>query len=573
MNESPELRRAARVLTVVGALAIAGWAVPALLMLHRGFAIEDEGTYVLNYLTWRNNHYFPSGAQAFYGPLFEAFHYSIPTLRVVRLLMGVAANAWFGWALVRWLVRHRRLDTSREVRIAGVVVVTASGGLAYLWSPLTPGYYDLAADASLALVTLLLLALTPPLRVRPWVPVVAGAVCFLLVLTKWPAVSVVVVTQVAAVVALGRTSRRYAVLYGALVMAGGVVAAALCQVVGFRLGEIVPAMRRVSALSGRTTHGLGSLLMSYAGTTTLFVVTGLVFAVPALVGYVVTVRRGRPVSVVVGVLLTGIGVPLVTGWRGGDHHGRVMVAVVVGLLLVALIATLFPRGLGLSSLSADETLVLAVLLLVPFCQAVGTNVPMLYVAGECLAMWVGAVLVLAVGLGRPMTAWWAVGSSLGMCVIATSLIAGSTTLMTPFKTTGFTSDTASVPALHGLVLDASDAARYAALDRALAPYVRPGQTRVLTVDEISGYTYALGAMPAGATWTDDSSPSALAQLWRMACHGGTVGDRPVILSDRPLEPVLVSALRACSVDYPAGYQRVPVPGGPTGLMVYVPRAT
>ena len=36
-----------------------------------------------------------------------------------------------------------------------------------------------------------------------------------------------------------------------------------------------------------------------------------------------------------------------------------------------------------------------VVLGVPFLQAAGTNVPLLYVAAECLAMWVALVLMLA----------------------------------------------------------------------------------------------------------------------------------------------------------------------------------
>ena len=96
-----------RVIAVVSAASILGWAVPAILMLGKGFTVQDEGTYVLSYRWWSTNPYFVSGAQYVYGPIFEALGESISALRLLRLAMVLGANAWFAWSFVAWLEDQR----------------------------------------------------------------------------------------------------------------------------------------------------------------------------------------------------------------------------------------------------------------------------------------------------------------------------------------------------------------------------------------------------------------------------------------------------------------------------------
>ena len=153
---------ALRVLGIVSVLCVLGWAVPALLMAGKGFSVQDEGTYLLSYRWWSSNPYFVSGAQYFYGPVFAALHERINVLRVLRLAMVIATNAWFAVVFVRWLAEHREVR-ALDGRLSWVAVLTAAGGMAYLWTPLTPGYYDLTADASIGLVALML----STLRRRP----------------------------------------------------------------------------------------------------------------------------------------------------------------------------------------------------------------------------------------------------------------------------------------------------------------------------------------------------------------------------------------------------------------------
>ncbi len=565
-------------LTAIGLLCIAGWAVPALLMAGRGFSVQDEGTYVLSYRWWDTNPYFISGSQYFYGPVFELVHEHIWVLRVLRLVMVVAANGWFGWAFCRWLGEHRGLALSRDARLGGTVLLTAAGGLAYLWTPLTPGYYDLEADTSLALVALLLGLLVRLDRPPLWIPALAGVLSFVLVLTKWPALLVVLVTQAAALVALARSSRRGSWRYAAAFPAGVVAAALACQVLLFPLTRVLPIMRRVSALTATENHSLSFLMRTYLHDTGLFVVAAVLFAVPAVAAYVVTLRLApatadryaRPV-VLAGVLATGVLVPLLAGWHGGEDKGRVMVAVVLALLLTALVAATVPRG---APPAAVEWLMVAVLLLVPVGQALGTNVPLVYVAGECLAMWVAGVVVLAARPGRPAGSSYAVAASVTMLAVAVAAIGGTTTLMSPFKTTGYRSDTVSVGAL-GVRLSPQVAGEYAALQRALAPYVTAGVTPMLTLDERAGLTYLLGGVPMGSTWTDSGTPDRTAGILELACRNGDV-DRsrpPVLLFNRTPDPALVHALGGCGFAFPQDFRALHVAGGPPGIRVYVAAAS
>jgi hypothetical protein len=212
------------------------------------------------------------------------------------------------------------------------------------------------------------------------------------------------------------------------------------------------------------------------------------------------------------------------------------------------------------------------LLVVPLLQAAGTNVPLLYVAAECVALWVALCLMVTARPTCPGYVRTAVLVDLGVLVVATAMIAGSTTLLSPFKTASVREATTLVPQL-GVRLDPPTARQYDALATALAPYVVAGRTPVLTLDQLAGLTYLLGGVPAGSTWTDAASPSRTAGILRMACDHGDVRSAPVLVVDRPVDPGLQRALAGCGFDYPAGYRPLAVPSGPPGLRVFVPRSS
>jgi len=571
-----------RVLAGAAVLSILGWVVPALLMLDRGFTIQDEGTYVLSYRWWDTNPYFSLGSQYFYGPVFEAFGESIPALRALRLVMVVAANAWFGWVFVAWLVHHRDLTVSRGARVAATLLLVACGGLTYLWSPLTPGYYDLVTDLGLALAALFFSLLTRLPRVPWWIPLLAGALSLALVVAKWPALLVVLVSQVAALVVVLGVSRRQAARYAGLFVAGVAVAAVISQAFVFRLSEVLPVIRDTSRLAAEGGHGPAELLGTYASTTLQFGLAAALFAVPAVAAYVVAVRS-TTLSVVAarslvvgGLVVTGLAIPFAAGWHGGDGRGRVVVAVILASLLTATVAATLPRVRLAEPPRGRRVTVVALVVLVamPVGQAVGSDVPWVYLAGTCLSMWVAAVAVLATAAPRPGVAGFTVVAGVVAVAIEVAMIAGTTTLMTPFHTSGLRGDTTAVDGLRGLRVPATDARQYDALRTALTPYVRRDRTPMFTVGRIAGLTYLLGGVPIGPTWTDASHPQVLADTLDLACRNGDVPRQPpVLLLDREPDPLVVSALTGCGFDFPAGYRSLPVPGGPAEVRVFVPRAT
>ncbi len=574
---SDRVVRRGRWLSVVSVVCILGWAVPALLMLDRGFAVQDEGTYVLSYRYWDSNPYFVTGSQYFFGPIFETIGESIPLLRVLRLVMVIGANAWFGWAFLRWL-DLRREGPLPSSRLSLTLLVTAGGGMSYLWTPLTPGYYDLTADLSLSLVALLLLTLTRAPRIPLWNPLLTGVLAVALLVDKWTACLVVVLICSTALWSLLRTDLRAAARYAALVAAGSVVALAGCQLLLIDLGRFLRVMWKVSGLTTVGSHSFTYLAKSNFSSTLILFIGGLILGVVLLVTLFVAVvlsRAGRlqaaRVWLLVGAVLSIAVVPFAAGWRGGDGHGRVVVEVALGGLIAALIAALLSRSRVVPQTS-EGRFVAVVLLLIPLLQAAGTNVVLPYIAVECIATWIALILMLAAdGDGFPVGST-AVLVELAVLIVATAMICGTTTLMTPFKTSSYAdSDSPRVPGL-GVRLSQKTADQYSALDKALNPYLTPGRTPMITLDQKAGLTYLLDALPAGSTWTDVASPTRTAGILELACDNGDVPDAtPVLLLDRKVDRYLAQAMQRCGFDYPADFRRLPVPGGPPDLTVYVPR--
>ena len=157
-------------------LATLVWVVAALLMADRGFDITDEGFYVLSYRWWDSTPRVFTGVQYLYGPVFEALGWSIPGLRVFRLVSVVAVHLAFGWSFMAWLRTQRpEAPATRWWEVGGALTILASGGIVYGWMPLSPGYNDVVILTSLLLVTLLLWSMRVVGRGDP-LPVLA-AVC------------------------------------------------------------------------------------------------------------------------------------------------------------------------------------------------------------------------------------------------------------------------------------------------------------------------------------------------------------------------------------------------------------
>jgi hypothetical protein len=325
------------------------------------------------------------------------------------------------------------------------------------------------------------------------------------------------------------------------------------------------------------------LARSYVESTELFGLASVLFALPLVAGYALAVHlaalgRERTARwfVIAGVCATGVVIPLMAGWHGGSDKGRVMVAVALAGLLSAVVAAGLPRTPAAVRAPGrtTERLVVGVLLLVPVLQAAGTNTPLIYVSSECLALWVAVVLIVVSRAARPAISAFAVDANLVLCVVAVALLGGTTTLVSPFKTTGVSSDTVPVSSLGGVRLAPAEAHEYGALEDAVAPYIQRGVTNVLTLDQLSGVAYLVGGVPMGSVWTDAVSPRRTAGILSLACRNGDVDRRqpPVLIVDRDLDAYVIEALRGCGFEYPSDFRQLEVPGGPPGLRVFVPSA-
>ena len=544
-------------------------------MLDKGFAVQDEGSYVLSYRYWHSNPYFVSGSQYFYGPVFEALDESIPLLRALRLVMVIGVNAWFARCFLAWLDQHgpAALPASRT---SLTLLLTAAGGMSYLWAPLTPGYYDLTADLALALVALMFLALLRGLRPPWWIPVATGLLSVALVITKWTALPVVVLVLLVPVLGLGPgNGARLRYLVQALF--GMVLALAVFQLYALPLDTFATILWQVSRLTAVDNHGVGYLLRAGVVSTAVIALGAAVIGAPLWVGLVAARRVGRRRPEVARWWLVGGGaLALLLTLVVTSGGGVTRVWCFLGLVLAGLVAAAIGAHLsGRRPLPGRRSgrWVAAVLFLVPVLQTAGSNVAPLYLVYECLAMWVGLVLMLVAHAPPGGLAREAVLVNLGVVVVATAIIAGQATVISPFKTSPLPDDTTAVPGL-GVRVAPAQAQQYAALRNALAPYVVKDTTPVLTLDELGGLAYLVGGVPAGSTWTDQWTPSRTAGILEMACRRGDLPSErpPVLIVDRPVHAAVAAAMAGCGFPFPQGYRRLDLHGGPPGVTAWVPTA-
>lgn len=585
-----------QVTSALAALGLLSWVVPALMMANRGFSLADEGTYVVTYRDWANPAFFESDAQYFYGPLFHLLGESIPWLRVARVIMAIAANAWWGWAFVCWFEAHRQFRLTVSGRVALVLVLTTAGGPLYLWSPLTPGYYDLTTVITLALAALMVRNATHLASGRApgaLTGVIAGMLGVMLTLTKWPAITVLVATELVTFVLVIRSSRRRMrdTQRHLLGIAAGVTVMAL--VLQAWVHPIVDSLTVLARVTGTRSGGSGrptALLQWYVADTASFLASGLVIALPAVLVLVIGMALSQrakvalaPVWPLAASLVLGV-LPLAVGWRGGGTHGRVAFAAVTASLLLACAAGGVGRGwLRRGRLRADNPAtrinqaapVLICMVLLPVLQALGTSVPLIYEAMGCLALWVAALIVLITGpFAVPrlrLMAWSSLATAIGLvCALS-----GTTTLLTPFKTNGYADSTTPLPGVTDLRVSAAAARQYSAVASALAPHLDPtSPTPFYTLDRLSGLVYLLHGRVIGSPWTDASAPARSASILTLACQHGDVDpdQAPVVLSNRVIDGGSVKALQSCGFPFPQGYVRVSIVGGPPGLMAWVERA-
>ncbi len=543
-------------------------------MAGRGQDLEDGGTYLLAYRSWDTNPWFFSGVQYVVGPFYDLFDESIPALRLFRVVVSLLVHLAFGLAFTRWWAAERGVVLTRLQRTAVVALLVASAGMTYLWSPLNPGYYWLSGVLTVALVAVLLATLrvvrTGISGVTGWA-LLSGALSLALVVTRTPSALAVLLVQAVALASLWADRadgpRRLPAYLAGLV--GGAIGLGLAwTAAGLDVVRAAEGLLEATRIFGAEDRGLSTLLGGYARTTLPLAAGMLALGALPLLALVVTRRaevRGASMVVLGTLVATATVFPLL-GWGGGRHGGLGMVSLVLACGLLALAACFVgtrPQAL--------PTGVLVVLAVAPVAQALGTNVPIAWPTLECLTLWVSAVLVLSPLPRLDALSGRTVLAALSVMVVVVALLASTTTLMTPFKTSSWSDSTTLVPEL-GVRVTADTAAEYAALTAALEPHVVPGRTPVVNLDRQPTLVVVVGGVHLGSPWTDAGSQDATAALVRRDCETRPLDPDlpPVLIVDREVPDVVTDALADCGVDFPAGYRRLDVPGGPEGVRAWVP---
>lgn len=585
---APPRRRPVPVrLVVVAALAgsvTATWTVAALLTAGHGFDITDEGFYLLSYRWWQVSHRTFTGVQYVFGPVFEILGYDIAALRIVRLVLVLAAHAGFGWAFVRWL-RGRRpaAPATRWWDAAGVLVITAAGGATFGWLPLTPGYNDVVLLGALTGAALVLRMATHaesgrtvPVRL----PAALGVLAVPVLLTKWAVLPMVAVLGLAALGAVAPGRWRAALRVAVAVVAGAAAAALFVHVAVVRLDVALPPMLAVNRLLAADSMSLGTLLAFYrTSSESALGATIRQYGLLPVAGIVAALGPGRVARVAAG-LAGAAGVVLAVGHAIRDDAvagGAVNVgASVVALLVVPLFALLTMAAGALRGRewgeSARTWVLLAVLALLPLLHAVGSGNAPFKVAVDAFAIWVALLVAVVTSPATPVVARALTGAVTALAVLAATSIAIGGLWRHPYRSAARAQTTAvaaGVPALASVRVDPDQAARYAALRGALRPYLSPPGRAVIGFDKMAGIVLVLDGRPVGEPWTSPADPARTAAGIASACPGGRPwwGDRaPIVLFNRPMRPADGRALAACHLD-PAGYRAVPV----AGLTALVPR--
>jgi dienelactone hydrolase len=300
------------------------------------------------------------------------------------------------------------------------------------------------------------------------------------------------------------------------------------------------------------------VLLGYA------LLVGWPLVVAAVLGAFVRTERGRRrwyVGAGVALVLTALLILVGHGWRGGHTVGGMssVIALLVGAGVAVVLRSRRPRESRTYHRRrlTDGVVVGALLLCLPMAQAAGTADLLFAVAGQCLALWLAAIVLVATRPAVHPHEQLIVGACVTGVLVLTAATAATATLGGAPDDTPFAHDTVPVAALAGVRVPPATARAYADL-RAAVPTARDGRpTPMFALDEMAGLVYVLGGTAAGPEWTDDNSPTRSPAVLRLACRSGEV-DRtrpPVVILDRPMDQASVAALASCGFDFPDSYRK------------------
>jgi len=584
------------VIVVAGSLA-AWWVLTAGRAANEGFDITDEGYYLLSYRWWDQNPLALTGVQYLYGPVFEWLGYDVVRLRFFRLLTVVVVHLVFGYSFMRWL-RGRRpgAPPTKLWELAGMASILAAGGMCYSWLPMSPGYNDVILLGALTLVACVLWIATAVDRGRPapfWVLMVAGVVIGMMVLAKWTSVVVIGLIVIAAVIVLSAQGLRAVARGIGLAVAGLGITALVVQLFVVRLNVAVPGIMAVNRFIAETSYSPTALLQLYwstglemLGKTLRQHAVLLIAAAVAVIGRWPWLRIAAAVLAVVGFVLSVRRVVVDDAAVGGSAHTSDYTVTLLAAVLVALVTAVAAVLAGRygatqrSALSREKPrgwVVLGLLVLLPMVQAFGTNNPLYTIGFNAFAAWVAVMIAVLTGIWAvPVVARVTVGLVIAASLVAAVSISYTGMFLRPYRSVGHSelTEPATLPPLKGIYVQPSAARNYAKLEAELRPYLQPTSRPILAFDKMAGLVLMLQGKPVGEAWVAPKERTRTAAGIAEACQHGqpwSPGRPPIILSNRRISDVEVTALRACGLDFTADYELLAPPRKTMNLQVYVPR--
>jgi hypothetical protein len=275
------------------------------------------------------------------------------------------------------------------------------------------------------------------------------------------------------------------------------------------------------------------------------------------------------------------------GALGGSQHTATYPVTLLAAVLVAVVAAagaLIAGKVGVtdcSRLSRENTrtwVILGLLVLLPLVQAFGTNTPLYTIGFNAFAAWAAVMIAVLTGIwATPIVARVTLGLVLVGSLVATTSIAYTGLFRYPYRSVGHSQLTAAatLPALKGLYLSPAAEQNYSKLAADLRPYTEPSGRPMLAFDKMAGLVLMLGGRPVGEAWIAPKERERTAAGIEHVCRNGRPWDSsrpPLILLNRPISDLEITALHACGLDFHADYEQLAPARETIGLQVWVPKA-
>jgi hypothetical protein len=456
---------------LLAATVVAAGLLACLGATKRGIDLTDESYYIQSMLHPKQYLRSSTEFQLILGPLLAAVRY-VWILRLINLCALFGASTAFAFAYLRTApallgARHRQSD-----RLAVGAALASGALLPSMYTPQTPGYDQLTVWILLCVSSLLLLLADKriPQRLEPVAWSAIGALIWLQLLVKWPALAA---TAPLLALALSRPKPRpWSIPKSIALVTAGFVAAAVITDLYVPLTQLSVAMKLGnSTASVYGGHPIWTLLGQYAlqlrHLTWTIVRSYWYLLLAAVAGSVLCSKRGfaRQTAIAIGIGLCFLTPTLILSGRarGGVTLMPYPTAIVYrGSILPAYCAfgvTAMATSLIVRRNFAFDrrALFIGSLLLMPLLSAVGTNNYIWYNALFAASFWIAAGLALTSIAFGEFACFPVRGLSIAFCLlIAFTAVDG--TWSEPYRQAPLSEDSigVSIPGpLNGLLVNRS----------------------------------------------------------------------------------------------------------------------